>query len=279
MKAFPVAVLCQVMGVSRSGFYDFIKRQAAIPDKNQVELENTIRNIFHDSKRSYGSRRIRKALLNQSIQVGRFKVRTVMKKLGLRPRVSKKYKVTTSSNHKHPVAENLLDRQFSPDAPNKCWATDITYIWTLEGWSYLAIVMDLYSRKIVGWNIGSRMTKRLVIDALDMAWWQRRPNPGLLHHSDRGSQYACKKYQKRLNRYQMICSMSRKGNCWDNAPVERFFRSLKSERLSYCKFESRNQARLEILDYVTWYNSKRLHSTLGDISPADFESSDLQIAA
>nr|WP_281374506.1 IS3 family transposase [Desulfoluna butyratoxydans] len=140
-------------------------------------------------------------------------------------------------------------------------------------------VMDLYSRQIVGWNIGARMTKRLVLDALDMAWWRRQPAPGLLHHSDRGSQYACKKYQERLDKYQMTCSMSRKGNCWDNAPVERFFRSLKSERLSFCRFETRDQARLEVLDYIAWYNSSRLHSTLGYVSPMEFEAEPLKIAA
>ena len=171
----------------------------------------------------------------------------------------------------YPVAENILNRKFAPTVANKVWATDITYIWTLEGWSYLAIVMDLYSRRIVGWSIGSRMTKTLVLNALDMAFWQRKPASGLIHHSDRGSQYACKKYQKRLKQYKMIPSMSRKGNCWDNAPVERFFRSLKSERLSYCKFGARGQARIEVIDYISWYNTDRLHSPLGSVSPATFE--------
>ncbi len=279
MKAFPVAILCRVMGASRSGFYDYLKRLPTPPDQSKKELEDATKDIFKESGQAYGNRRVRKDLLKKGYQVGRYKVRSLMKKLGLKPKISKKYRVTTNSNHKYPVAENLLNRQFNPLNPNQVWATDITYIWTLEGWVYLAIVMDLYSRQIVGWNIGSRMTKRLVLGALDMAWWIRQPSTGLLHHSDRGSQYACKKYQERLDRYQMICSMSRKGNCWDNAPVERFFRSLKSERLSFCRFETRNQARLEVIDYIAWYNSRRLHSTLGYVSPMDFEAKSLKIAA
>ncbi|VVS91441.1 hth-like domain [Desulfoluna spongiiphila] len=279
MKAFPVAILCRVMGASRSGFYDYLKRLATPPDLRKKELEDDTKKFFLESKQAYGSRRILEELLKKGYQIGREKVRNLMKKLGLKPKLSKKYRITTNSNHKYPVAKNLLDRQFNPPGPNQVWATDITYIWTLEGWAYLAIVMDLYSRQIVGWNIGARMTKRLVLDALDMAWWRRQPTSGLLHHSDRGSQYACKKYQEQLDKYQMVCSMSRKGNCWDNAPVERFFRSLKSERLSFCRFETRNQARLEVLDYIAWYNSSRLHSTLGYVSPMEFEAEPLKIAA
>jgi len=267
------------MGVSRSGYYDYLKRLPTPPDRAQIDLADATESIFKESGQSYGNRRVRKELLKRGYQVGRYKVRSLMKKLGLKPKISKKYRVTTNSNHKYPVASNILNRQFNPSAPNQVWSTDITYIWTLEGWSYLAIVMDLHSRQIVGWNIGARMTKRLVLDALDMAWWRRKPAPGLLHHSDRGSQYACKKYQERLDKYQVVCSMSRKGNCWDNAPVERFFRSLKSERLSFCRFETRNQARLEVLDYIAWYNSSRLHSTLGYVSPMEFEAEPLKVAA
>ena len=279
MKAYPVAVLCRVMVVSRSGFYDFLNREKSQFDPQQEPLERKITEIFEKSKGCYGSRRIRDELIAQGTEIGRFKTRRLMKKLGLRVKTTKKYRVTTNSNHKHPVAENVLDRKFYPVTTNKVWATDITYIWTLEGWSYLAIVMDLYSRKIVGWSIGARMTKNLVLSALDMAFWQRKPEPGLLHHSDRGSQYACKKYQNRLKQYKMTPSMSRKGNCWDNAPVERFFRSLKSERLSYCKFETRAQARMEVLEYITWYNSDRLHSTLDGVSPATFENPTLRLVA
>lgn len=267
------------MNVSRSGFYDFLNRKRLKPDLQQLQLERKIIEIFESSKGCYGSRRIKDDLVAHGFEIGRFKARRLMKKLGLRVKTTKKYRVTTNSNHKYPVAENILDRKFSPAAANKVWATDITYIWTLEGWSYLAIVMDLYSRRIVGWSIGSRMTKTLVLNALDMAFWQRKPASGLIHHSDRGSQYACKKYQKRLKQYKMIPSMSRKGNCWDNAPVERFFRSLKSERLSYCKFGTRGQARIEVIDYISWYNSERLHSTLGGVSPATFEMPTYRLVA
>ncbi len=183
----------------------------------------------------------------------------------------KRFKLTTNSRHSFPVADNVLDRKFNVDAPNKVWTADITYVWTFEGWLYLAIVMELYSRQIVGWAMDKRMKKKLVLDALTMAYWQRKPHKGLLHHSDRGSQYACHKYRKRLESYCMEASMSRKGNCWDNAPTERFFRSLKSERLTACRFVTRNEAENEILDYITYYNSIRLHSTLGYVSPMAYE--------
>jgi transposase InsO family protein len=177
-----------------------------------------------------------------------------MRKLGLKAKEPRRYKVTTDSNHKHPVAPNLLDRQFDVDAPNKVWTTDITYVWTLEGWLHLAIVMDLFSRQIVGWAMDKRMKANLVMEALAMAYWRRKPDPGLLHHSDRGSQYACDKYQDQLEHYQMIPSMSRKGDCWDNSPTERFFRSLKSEHLADFRFVTTDMASKEILDFFSTVN-------------------------
>lgn len=191
--------------------------------------------------------------------------------MGLKAKTPKRFKLTTDSRHSFPVAPNTLNRKFTVDAPNKVWTADITYVWTFEGWLYLAVVMDLYSRRIVGWAMSERMQKQLVLDALAMAYWQRKPSKGLLHHSDRGSQYACHEYRKRLKGYGMEASMSRKGNCWDNSPMERFFRSLKSERLTACRFVSRNEAKMEILDYITFYNSIRLHSTLGYVSPMAYE--------
>jgi transposase InsO family protein len=169
------------------------------------------------------------------------------------------------------VAENILNRQFDVDIPNRVWTADISYVWTFEGWLYIAVVMDLYSRQIVGWAMDKRMKRKLVLDALAMAYYQRNPPKGLLHHSDRGSQYASFDYQKQLRSYNMKPSMSRKGNCWDNAPMERFFRSLKSERLTGCRFVNRGHAKMEILDYITYYNSIRLHSTLGYVSPMTYE--------
>jgi transposase InsO family protein len=194
-----------------------------------------------------------------------------MKELGLKAKFPKRYKVTTNSKHKFQVAPNILDRNFDIKHPNRVWTGDITYIWTLEGWLYLAVIMDLYSRQIVGWAINKRMKTQLTMDALAMAYWRRKPEKGLLHHSDRGSQYACYKYQKMLKSYGMKRSMSRKGDCWDNAPTERFFRSLKSERLSDYRFVTRRSAQIEIIDYITYYNTIRLHSTLGYKSPFEYE--------
>jgi putative transposase len=227
--------------------------------------------IFRESKKSYGSRRIVVELQTKGFDIGRYRVRSLMKKLGLKVKSAKRYKVTTNSRHNYPVAPNLLNRQFDVKALNKVWTTDITYIWTFEGWFYLAVVMDLCSRQIVGWAMDKRMKTELAKKALTMAYWRRKPKSGLLHHSDRGSQYASDIYQKQLKEYHMIPSMSRKGDCWDNSPMERFFRSLKSERLSFCKFYTRHEARMEILDYISFYNSSRLHSSLGYLSPMDFE--------
>lgn len=202
-----------------------------------------------------------------------------MGELGLKAKAPRRYKVTTDSRHSFPIAPNVLDRQFDVSEPNKVWTADITYIWTLEGWLYLAIVMDLFSRQIVGWAMDSRIKNQLTLDALAMAYWRRKPQAGLIHHSDRGSQYACYDYQERLKQYGMISSMSKKGDCWDNAPTERFFRSLKSERLSDFRFVTRKAACVEVLDYITYYNADRLHSTLGYKTPFEYEKELLRNAA
>ncbi len=217
--------------------------------------------------------------MSEGHQIGRFKVRRIMHQMDLKAKTPRRFKLTTDSGHSLPVASNILNRNFDVDAPNRVWTADISYVWTYEGWLYLAIVMDLFSRQIVGWSMDKRMKKQLVLDALATAYWQRKPSEGLLHHSDRGSQYACHEYQKQLTHYGMTASMSRKGNCWDNAPTERFFRSLKSERLTACRFATRNQAKNEILDYITYYNSIRLHSTLGYLSPMAYEKERLLKAA
>ena len=248
-------------------------------DPWQTALEDRTKEIFDYSKASYGSRRIAEYLQSVGYRIGRYRARSLMRKLGLKVKNTKRYKVTTDSRHSYPVAPNLLDRKFEVDTPNTVWTADITYIWTLEGWSYLAVVIDLFSRQIVGWAMDKRMKAKLVIDALAMAYWRRKPSPGLIHHSDRGSQYACGKYQKQIEEYRMIPSMSRKGNCWDNAPTERFFRSLKSERIGYCRFVFRKMAKAEVLDYITFYNADRLHSTLGYLSPMDYEKINFSNAA
>ena len=273
MKAYPVTVLCAVMRVSRSGFYDYLNRDTSVNNKGSVEaaLINRIKEIFAEYKSSCGSRRMVKHLLNEGYQIGRYKVRRIMRQLGLIAKTPTRFKLTTDSKHSLPVAANVLDRKFDVESPNSVWTADISYVWTFEGWLYLAVVMDLHSRQIVGWAMNERMKTQLVLDALAMAYWKRKPSKGLLHHSDRGSQYASHDYQKQLMNYGMIPSMSRKGNCWDNAPTERFFRSLKSERLTGLRFFTRNEAKNEILDYITFYNSIRLHSTLGYLSPMAYE--------
>jgi putative transposase len=267
------------MEVSRSRFYDYLHRLERSDDPDEVALKARIGAIFKEHRGKYGSRRITEQLKDEGQQIGRYKVRRLMRELGLKAKAPKRYKVTTDSRHSFPVAANLLDRKFNIDKPNKCWATDIPYIWTFEGWLYLAVVLDLHSRQVVGWAMNKRIKKQLTLDALAMAYWRRKPPSGLLHHSDRGSQYACHDYRKRLNQYGMVTSMSRKGNCWDNAPAERFFRSLKSERLSDYRFVTRQSAEMQVLDYISYYNSIRLHSTLGYKTPFTYEKELCRIAA
>jgi transposase InsO family protein len=281
MKAYPVTVLCRVMQVSRSGFYDYLKRchQASVLDPGEERLKSQMRQVFKTSKGSYGSRRLSEHLRQGGFEIGRFKTRRLMGELGLKAKAPRRYKVTTDSRHSFQVAPNVLNRQFDVQAPNSVWTADISYVWTLEGWLYLAVVMDLYSRQIVGWAMDKRMKTELALNALAMAYWHRKPPKGLLHHSDRGSQYACPDYRERLGLYGMQASMSRKGDCWDNAPTERFFRSLKSERLRLYRFETRTSAKMEVLDYITFYNSMRLHSTLGYLSPIEYEKDRLRNAA
>jgi transposase InsO family protein len=281
MKAYPVTVLCQVMRVSRSGFYDYLKRfqQGPVLDLGEERLKAQMRQIFKVSKGSYGSRRMSGQLQKDGFAIGRFKTRRLMREQGLKAKAPRRYKVTTDSRHSFAIAPNLLDRQFDVQAPNTVWTADISYVWTLQGWLYLAVVMDLFSRQIVGWAMDKRMKTDLVLNALAMANWHRKPPKGLLHHSDRGSQYACPDYRRRLDHYGMRASMSRKGDCWDNAPTERFFGSLKSERLRLCRFGTRASAKVEILDYITYYNGLRLHSTLGYLSPIEYEKERLRNAA
>jgi len=265
-------MLCRVLGVSRSGFYDYLHRYHNPKyDPEQIKLEFRVREIFKNSKYTYGSRRILRQLLSEGYTIGRYRVRSLMRKLNLHARCRKRYKITTNSKHHYPIAPNLLDRQFTAAGPDRVWTTDISYIWTLEGWLYLTIHMDLYSRQIVGWAMDKHMGVQLVLDSLSMAHSRRKPSKGLIHHSDRGIQYACNTYQEVIKACQMIPSMCRKGDCWDNAPTERFFRSLKSEYLTYCRLPSREAAKKEILEYITFYNADRLHSTLDYVSPMQYE--------
>jgi len=234
MKVYPVTVLCKVMEVSRSGFYDYLHRSNKRSGDSPYEaaLKSRIRIIFKQHRGKYGSRRITNQLKDEDHQIGRYKVRRLMRELGLKAKAPRRYKVTTDSRHGFSIAPNILNRNFEVKEPNKVWAADITYVWTLEGWLYLAVIIDLFSRQIVGWSMDKRMKTQLTLEALSMAYWRRKPPTGLIHHSDRGSQYACDEYRNRLKQYGMIASMSRKGDCWDNAPTERVIGSIKSERLS-----------------------------------------------
>lgn len=278
-KAYPISVLCKVMQVSRSGFHAFLKRQGAPACHESAILADTIREIFERSRRSYGSRRLCEALRAKGHQMGRHAVRSLMRRLGLKVVQKSRFKATTHSRHKLPVAANLLNRDFQVKAPNQVWGADITCLRTDEGWLYLAVVIDLYSRKVVGWAMDHYMGTELALRALMMAYRHRRPGVGLLHHSDRGVQYASQRYQAQLAAWGMVCSMSRKGNCWDNAVVERFFRSLKVERVGHQHYRARSAARADVLDYIAmFYNSHRLHSYLGNRSPNDYEAAALQAA-
>ena len=222
---------------------------------------------------AYGSRRMLKYLQSKNYNIGRYKVRSLMRKAGIECKQRRRYKVTTNSDRKLPVAENILNRKFTVERPNCVWLADITYIWTQEGWLYLAAVLDIFSRRIVGWSLANHMRQDLVKDALKMALGRRQPQKQLLHHSDRGSQYAGSDYQALLKASGLTVSMSRKGNCWDNAPMERFFGSLKSERTDGQKYRTREYAKGDIINYIEmFYNSQRLHSTLNYLSPMQYEA-------
>jgi transposase InsO family protein len=268
-KAIPVSQSCRVLGVSRSGFYE-ARRRAAEPVfcKTSVHL----RAAFMASHQSYGSRRLVTALTNQGIQIGRYKVRSLMQQASLTPVWKRKFVHTTDSNHDLPIAANVLARQFNPVAPNVAYASDITYIRTGAGWLYLAIVLDLFSRKVVGWAMAPSMPATLVCDALRMAIQQRQPAAGLIVHSDRGSQYASAQYQALLAKHGFVCSMSRKGNCWDNAVAERFFLNLKMERVWQREYANHAEAKIDVAAYIVgFYNCERLHSVLGNLPPTVYE--------
>lgn len=270
---YPITVLCDAMQVKRSGYYDWKnnRSQKAI-NADEFALRSEMKRSFKQSRESLGSRRISKALRAQGFNVGRTKARRLMQVMELVVKRKRKYKVTTDSAHNLPVAENVLNREFNPVKPNQAWGVDITYVFTSEGWLYLAVVIDLYSRRVIGWCMDKRMKTSLVTRALMMAVNLRKPPAGLIHHSDRGSQYASLQYQQLLRQFGMVGSMSRKGNCWDNAPVERFFSSLKREWISDRLYGTREEAIKDIREYLAmYYNAERLHSTLGYMTPSDFE--------
>lgn len=260
---YPRVTMCCALNVSESGYAHWQSGAQAVHWLNDEQLLVLIRAIHTRVNGAYGSPRITDDIRKQGLPVSKERVRRLMQVHGIRARHKRRYKATTDSGHKLPVADNLLARQFQPTAPDLVWTADITYIPTQEGWLYLAVVMDLYSRMIVGWSMDSRMTKELVLNALRMARFKRQPQPGLIHHSDRGSQYCSHEYQALLASLKIIPSMSRKGNCWDNAPMESWFNSLKNERVFHRSYQTREEAKADLFDYIEiFYNRNRSHSGL-----------------
>jgi len=260
------------MQVSRSGYYRWKKREPSTREKERVKLIPRVRSIHQQTKATYGSRRMSRELKDLGFPCGKHKAGTLMKLAGVAAKQKKRFKATTDSKHAFPVAPNLLNRKFSVTTPNCVWVGDITYIWTSEGWLYLAVVIDLHSRRVVGWSMNKRISRQLVMDAFIMALWRRKPPRGLIFHSDRGSQYCSHDFQKLLKKHGTLPSMSRKGDCWDNAVAESFFGTLKMELIFGAIYSSRADARQDIVDYIEmFYNSRRRHSFLGYMSPMDFE--------
>ena len=269
-KAVTVERLCRVLGVSRSGYYGARQRAKIAPKACLVSTQ--LKAEFAASGKVYGSRRLGAVLRAQGLHIGRYRVRRLMRENRLRTLWRRKFVHTTDSGHALPVSDNVLARRFNPSSPNQAWVSDITYIRTRSGWLYLAVVLDLYARKVVGWAMAPTMHAELVCAALQLAIAQRQPAPGLIVHSDRGSQYASALHQALLVRHGLVGSMSRKGNCWDNAVMERFFLSLKTERVWQCDYANHAEAMTDIADYIVgFYNSVRLHSKLGNLPPNAFE--------
>lgn len=267
-----ISILCRVLQVQRSGYYAWLDRDESARAKDDLVLAVEVSAIFAKFKKRYGSPRIYHELRNRGRCVCRHRIARLMRERGLRARSRRKFVRTTHSNPGLPTPSNVLERNFSPEAPDKVWAGDVTYLPTREGWLYLAVLLDLYSRRVIGWAMSERNDEALTLAALQMALDQRQPGPGLVHHTDRGTTYASGTYQDVLAKHGIVCSMSRKGNCWDNAVVESFFSSLDIECENGDMFPSKPAARREVADYIlSFYNPTRLHSTLGYMSPMEYE--------
>ena len=275
---YPVTRICSALGVSRSSWYHQNKRKAKVITWEELKVHRRIKELFNTSRGSLGSRQLVKRLAAEGITISRTKVRRIMTvhKLKIIQRVA--YKVTTKRKHSDLVADNLVNMQFDPKQPNEVWAGDVTYLRTREGSCYLTIVMDLHSRKIIGWHIAKHMTADLVLKAMQMAINLRQPKSGLIFHSDRGSQYTGKRFRKLLKQNTIQASMSGKGACWDNAVVERFFGSLKNEWLLKVIHLTRESMKIDVPKYILYYNHERLHTTLGDLTPVAYEKRNLKVS-
>jgi putative transposase len=271
-KNHSVEQLCAVMEISRSSYYAYESKFLSKREETNQRLMPMVQEIFKINRKAYGYRRVSDELKKRGENCGKHKTASLMRKLNLRPVVKRRFKLTTDSKHSLPIFTNVLNRNFKPGKMNQAWTSDITYIETAQGWLYLAVVMDLYSRTIVGWAMDKNMMVDLVENALKMALSRRKISAGLLLHSDRGSQYASREYQKLLTKHGIICSMSRRGNCWDNAPMESFFRSLKVECVYQQSFQQREEAKSEVFSYIEgFYNRQRKHSALNYLSPLEYE--------
>ena len=277
VAVFPVSTMCEVLEVSRSGYYDWVSRPESARAAADRAIAAEIRAAHSNSRGRYGSPRVHAELRAHGRRVARKRVARLMRAMGLSARRKRRFRRTTDSAHAFPVAPNLLGRDFTAAAPDRVWLADLTYIWTAEGWLYLAVVLDLFTRRVVGWSMADHLGHELALAALDMAIACRRPRPGLLHHADRGVQYAAHGYRRRLEEHGMLCSMSRRGDCWDNAPMESFYATLKGELVEQRDYFTREQARAEVFQYLEgFYNRRRLHSAIGYITP---EQADIAAAA
>jgi transposase InsO family protein len=270
-ETFKVGRMCSLLKVSRSGYYAWCRRPESRRSRENRALEAKIRVLHAASHGIYGSPKIHKDLVDDGVHCGKNRVARIMREADIRSRTKKKFKATTDSSHNLPVAANLLHQDFTAAVPDSVWVGDISYIHTREGWLYLAVLIDLFNRQVIGWATSTRMTRQLALDALQMALDRRRPAAGLIHHTDRGSQYAAGDYQKALSERRIVCSMSRKGNCYDNAVAESFFRLLKTEWVNHYRYLSREEARQSLFYYIEiFYNRKRRHSVLGYATPQEY---------
>ena len=270
---FPVKKMARALGISRSRYYSWLCATPTNHERRDHELGDIIERIHSDNRGVYGSPRVHRDMKDEGIRCSRKRVARIMKEKGLKGRQKRRFKATTDSGHNYMVAPNILNRDFTVGAPNRIWVSDITYIWTLEGWLYLCVILDLYSRIAAGWAMSAQITTELAVDALSMAVTHRNPAPGLVFHSDRGIQYAADEFRGRIEEYQMIQSMSRKGDCWDNACAESFFATIKIEEVFGRTYKSRDEAMKSIFEYIAvFYNRKRRHSFLDFVSPEEYES-------